>query len=394
MFSSVTAAPPDPILGITEIFKADSRNGKLNLTVGVYCDENGRTPVFGAVKQAEERLLATESSKDYLPIAGSAEFADAVLSLLFPDADAELLGRVSVADTPGGTGALSVAARLLWRTNPASTVWISSPTWPNHFAVFADAGLSLKRYRYYEAATAAVLFDEMMEDLQKAQPGDAVLVHGCCHNPTGQDLTTDQWASLAAFLRERDLVAVVDSAYIGLGEGVEKDTAPVRLLTASGVDVLCCVSFSKNLGLYGERVGALVTAAADHQTCERVYSQVKACARSIYSNPPRHGGQLVPLILADDGLRASWLAELDGMRNRINSLRSELAAEIQRRGLTRCVGVDSGRGMFALSGLTKDEVLRLREESGIYLVDNGRMNIAALTTATIPVLVDALALLG
>jgi aspartate/tyrosine/aromatic aminotransferase len=314
--------------------------------------------------------------------------------LIFPLADRDLYARVGVADTPGGTGALSVAARLLWVTNPAATVWLSDPTWPNHRAVFAEAGLNVEHYRYYEPTTATVLFDEMLEDLGKAQPGDAIVLHGCCHNPTGQDLTPEQWKRVGEFMLERGTVAIVDNAYIGLGEGIEEDASAARLLSLVGVDVLVCVSFSKNMGLYAERVGALVVVAADHQTCEQVQSRVKACARSIYSNPPKHGGELVPIILGDEELRTVWLGELATMRDRINGLRFALATEIERQGLDRCVGVRAGRGMFGLSGLTKDEVAQLRDQSAIYLVDNGRLNIAALTTETIPLFVDALARLG
>ncbi len=394
VFSSVPAAPPDPILGITEVFKADPRERKLNLTVGVYCDESGRTPVFEAIKRAERRLLEIEDSKNYLPIAGSPAFAEAVRSLVFPAADSDLRARVAVAGTPGGTGALSVAARLLWIANPGATVWISAPTWPNHRAVFSEAGLAVEQYRYYDPATAEVLFDEMLGDLGKVQPGDAVVLHGCCHNPTGQDLTPEQWKRVGELVQERDAVAIVDNAYIGLGEGVEEDAAAGRLLALSGVDVLVCVSFSKNMGLYAERVGALVVAAPDQATCEQVQSRVKACARSIYSNPPKHGAELVPIVLGDDELRTMWLNELATMRDRINGLRFALATEIERRGLARCVGVRSGRGMFGLSGLTRDEVLQLRQQSAIYLVENGRMNIAALSAETIPGFVDALARLG
>jgi aspartate/tyrosine/aromatic aminotransferase len=299
-----------------------------------------------------------------------------------------------VAHTPGGTGALTVAARLLWTTYPDATVWISDPTWPNHRGIFADSGLAVATYPYYDAAYATVRFDEMVAALSQVGPHDAVVLHGCCHNPTGQDLTAAQWSELGALIAERQALAIVDTAYVGLGDGVEADVAGLHVMLESGADVAASVSFSKNLGLYGERAGALVIAGHTHDQAEQVQSKVKACVRTIYSNPPITGGAIVASVLATPELREIWLLELATVRDRINSLRAGLAAEVAARGIDRCRGTATGKGMFGLSGLTKDEVLRLRAEAGIYLVDNGRMNIAALTTATIPVFVDALEKLG
>lgn len=392
MFDAVQPAPPDPILGITELFKADPRTDKVNLTVGVYCDESGRTPVFASVRKAQAAFIEHETSKNYLPIPGSAAFQRVVEELVAPG-DAELQARMEVSQTPGGTGALTVAARLLWATYPDATVWISDPTWPNHKGVFADCGLAVATYPYYDAEQATIRFDEMLAALDAVGPHDAVVLHGCCHNPTGLDLTVPQWEQVGALIKAKGALAIVDTAYIGLGEGVEEDAAGLRAMIASGADVAASLSFSKNLGLYGERVGALVVAGHSPEQAAVVQSRVKAVVRTIYSNPPITGGAIVAAVLSTPDLREDWLIELGEMRDRINSLRAGLAAEVASRGLDRCRGVGEAKGMFGLTGLTSDEVLRLRDESGIYLVGNGRMNIAALTTTTIPTFVDAIAAL-
>ncbi len=389
MYRSVQPAPPDPILGLTELFKADDRDGKVNLTVGVYCDDSGRTPVFDAVRAAQQRHIDAEDTKTYLPIAGSAAFADGVAGLLFPG-DPDAPATLRVAQAPGGTGALSVAARLTWVTNPRSTVWLSEPTWPNHKPIFADADLSVTGYRYYDAAANELQPEAMLADLSAVRDGDAVVLHGCCHNPTGFDLDLAAWEEVGRLLAERGALAVVDLAYAGIGDGLEPDTEPVRILNAAGVDLAVCLSFSKNMGLYGERVGALVTIAATAELADSVHSRVKACARSIYSNPPVHGGAIVSTILGDPELRAEWVEELATMRARINGLRVELAAELERQRVDRCPDVADGRGMFGLTGCTPAEVQRLRDEHAVYLVANGRMNVAALSTDTIPSFVAAL----
>ncbi len=389
MFDDVTPAPPDPILGLGELFRADPRDNKLDLTVGVYCDESGLTPVFEAARLAQARFIATETTKTYLPIGGSAAFANVVKDLVAPG-DPDLHARLEIAQTPGGTGALTVAARLLWATYPDATVWISDPSWPNHLGVFADCGLAVRTYPYYDDSDASVRFDEMLATLAEVGPHDAVVLHGCCHNPTGLDLTAAQWDAVGALLADRGALAIIDTAYIGLGDGLEEDAAGLHAMLRSGVDVAACLSFSKNLGLYGERVGALVIAGHSPEQAASVQTRVKACVRTIYSNPPITGGAIVSTVLADAELRALWISELTEMRDRINLLRASLAAEVTDRGINRCRGVGAAKGMFGFSGLTNAEVLRLRDEAAIYLVGNGRMNIAALTTSTIPVFVDAL----
>jgi len=389
VFDAVTPAPPDPNLGLGELFRADPRDNKLDLTVGVYCDESGRTPVFEAARLAQARFISTETTKTYLPISGSTAFANVVKDLVAPN-DADLHGRLEIAQTPGGTGALTVAARLLWATYPDATVWISDPSWPNHLGVFADCGLTVRTYPYYDPSDASIRFDDMLSALAEVGPHDAVVLHGCCHNPTGLDLTIPQWEAVGALLSDRGALAIIDTAYIGLGEGLDEDAAGLQVMLRSGVDVAACLSFSKNLGLYGERVGALVIAGHSPEQAASVQSRVKACVRTIYSNPPITGGAIVSTVLADPELRSIWIVELTAMRDRINSLRAALAAAVAERGLDRCRGVGAAKGMFGFSGLTNPEVLRLRDEAGIYLVGNGRMNIAALTTTTIPVFVDAL----
>ena len=390
MFRSVPGAPPDPILGLSAAFQADDRDDKINLTVGVYCEADRSTPVLDVIRTAEQRLYDTERSKTYLPITGSPLFARGVRTLLFGD-DADLAARSAVADTPGGTGALSVVARLAWVTSHTTTVWISNPTWPNHRAVFADQGLGVQSYRYADASGRRLPMAELLEDLGRANAGDLVVLHGCCHNPTGADLTPSEWSQIAEVLLARGAAAVVDTAYVGLGDGIEPDTAGIRILAEAGVELFVCLSFSKNLGLYAERVGALVTVGPDAEAVHLVDSRVKACARSIYSNPPKHGGESAAIVLTDPELHAAWLDELAVMRQRINGLRAQLADQLAGAGLDLCPGVATGRGLFSLTGLTSDEVVRLRTERGIYLVENGRINVAALTEDNIPLVVDAFA---
>ena len=381
MFASVPSAPPDPILGLSEAFAADDRPGKLNLTVGVYCTAEGTTPVLDVVRDAERRLAETETTKTYLPIAGSPAFAEGVSHLLFGERS-DLARRAVVADTPGGTGALSVVARLAWVTEHTTTVWIPNPTWPNHRAVFSDAGLGVQTYRYADPSGRRRPLEELLADLGRTTPGDLVVLHACCHNPTGVDLSVEEVGAVAAVLADRGAVAVVDAAYVGLGDGVEPDTAGIRLLADAGVDTFVCLSFSKSLGLYAERVGALVTVASDADTAADVQSRIKACARSLYSNPPKHGGETAAIVLTDPGLRDAWLVELEAMRSRINAIRAELADALERAESPFCPGVGDGRGLFCLSGASADQVETLRRGPAVVLVGGGRVDVAAPKTRT------------
>lgn len=388
MFDHVSAAPPDPILGIAERFNADPNPDKLDLTVGVYRDETGRTPIFEAVRTAEFRYLEAETTKSYLPIDGPASFGAAVDELLFGESH-PFSSRTT--QTPGGTGALSVAAHFIRSQRPGSKVWISNPTWPNHRPVFAAAGLEVDSYRYYDAATRQLQFEAMTEDLGRAAAGDTVVLHGCCHNPTGRDLDAAQWGTVGELLAERELIGVIDLAYLGLADGIELDRSFLTTLTPLPIDLFISSSFSKNMGLYRERVGALTVATASNDIAEAVQSNIKATVRAIYSNPPSLGGGIVHTVIGDPELKAQWLEELDRLRDRLNGLRAELAKAAGDAGLDELTGVADERGMFCLTGTTPEQVARLRDEFGIYLVGSGRANIAALDKGSIPRLVAALA---
>ncbi len=389
MFERIEAAPPDPILGLSEQFRTDPRPGKLDLTAGVYRDEAGATPVFDCVKEAELRYLDSEVTKAYHPIAGPDAFGAQVEGLVFGASGVEG-GRLRTSQTPGGTGALAVVARLLASTLGPRRVWLPEPTWANHDPLFHAAGHELARYRYYSFEGRRLDPGAMFADLSGAEPGDAVLVHGCCHNPTGRDLGSDQWRELADLLAERDLVGIVDFAYLGMARGVVEDTEFLSPLAAGGADLLVGVSFSKNMGLYRERVGALTVVGRDSGVAEAVQSNVKRAVRTLYSNPPSFGGSVAATVLADPGLRSRWQIELTGLRDRLNSVRRALAEAVAVAGLEGFEGIDDEYGMFTLTGASDAQVRWLREERAMYLVSGGRANIAGLTDATIPHFVEAL----
>lgn len=389
MFERIEAAPPDPILGLAEQIRSDPRSGKLDLTAGVYRDETGATPVFGCVKEAELRHLGSETTKAYHPIAGPETFASQVEALVFGASGVEG-ERLRTSQTPGGTGALAVIARLLAVTLGSRRVWLSDPTWANHDPLFRAAGHEPVRYRYYRFEGRCLDPDAMFADLSRAEAGDVVLVHGCCHNPTGRDLGPEHWRELAALLLERDLVGVVDFAYLGMARGIAQDSEFLSSLASGVADLLVCVSFSKNMGLYRERVGALTVVGRDAAVAEAVQSNVKRAVRTLYSNPPSFGGSVAARVLADPGLRSRWESELSELRDRLNGIRRSLAKAVADAGLEGFEGVDDEFGMFTLTGASDAQVRWLREERAIYLVSGGRANIAALTDATIPRFVEAL----
>lgn len=387
MFEQIEAVPPDPILGLGERFRADPRPEKLDLTVGVYKDETGVTPKFESVRRAEQRVLEAETTKVYLPIPGSGEYADQVTGLVFGDA---LGDRGRTTQSPGGTGALAVAARTLAMTLGPRRVWLSQPTWANHEGVFANAGHTIERYRYYRAAERELDFDAMVEDLGSAGVGDVVVLHGCCHNPTGRDPSLEQWAQLADLLVDRGLVAVVDLAYLGLARGLRKDAEFLGPLLGAGAELFVATSFSKNLGMYRERVGALTLVARDGSTAEAVQSNVNRAVRTMYSNPPSFGASVAATVLADPELRGLWHDEVAAMRDRLNGIRAELARALSASGLPGYEGLADEYGMFTLTGLTPAQVEWLREERAVYLVGSGRANVAGLDESTIPRFVEAL----
>jgi aromatic-amino-acid transaminase len=386
-------AARDPILGLNEAFAADPRAAKVNLGVGVYCDDSGKIPLLAAVKRAEAERFAASPARGYLPIDGIAQYNKAVQALLFgTDSPRLTAGRVATVQTLGGTGALKVGADLLKRVVPESTVLISDPSWENHRALFESAGFVVDTYPYYDAASHGLRFDAMLAALQAAPANTIVVLHACCHNPTGVDLTDVQWGRVVEACRAGGLIPFLDIAYQGFGDGIDADAGAVRRFADAEIDVLVASSFSKSFSLYGERVGALSFVAADQGEAARILSQLKRVVRTNYSNPPSHGGAVVAAVLSSPALRAEWEQELAGMRDRIRAMRTGLVQRLADRGVKRDVSfVASQRGMFSYSGLTAAQVERLREEFGIYAVATGRICLAALNSHNIDAVADAIA---
>ncbi|MEN9829621.1 MAG: hypothetical protein RLZZ409_359 [Pseudomonadota bacterium] len=386
IFDAVTLAPRDPILGLTEAYVADSRPNKVNLGVGVYYDDNGKLPLLNCIKKAEEIRIASAPARGYQPIEGAAAYNQAVAGLLF-GANSPLITekRVITIETLGGTGALKVGADYLHRLLPEAKVAISDPSWENHRALFEMAGFDVLQYSYYDPSTRGVDFDGMVKSLSSMAPGTIVVLHACCHNPTGADLTPAQWDQIIALTAAKGLVPFLDMAYQGFGDGIDADAFALRQYVASGQTLFVSSSFSKSFSLYGERVGALsiVTQNADETT--RVLSQVKRTVRTNYSNPPTHGGAVVAMVLATPDLRQMWEGELAQMRERIKAMRQGLADGLKAQGVAQDFGfVTSQRGMFSYTGLSQAQVDRLREEFAVYAIGTGRVCIAALNTHNLP----------
>lgn len=391
MFESVPQAPPDPILGLVEAFGLDTNPNKVNLTAGVYQDAQGVTPILASVKEAEARLLALETQKTYKPINGDPRFIAEVLDLVFgEDHPVRAEGRAVCAHTPGGTGALRVAADLLRRVRPETRVWVSDPTWPNHPQIFQAAGLAVQVYRYFDSEKNDLDLEGMLESLRGAAPGDVVVLHACCHNPTGVDPSPVEWKRIAERLSDQGVVPLVDFAYQGFASSLEDDRAAVLALVEAGLEVLVCTSFSKIFGLYNERVGALTVVAGNAAIAGRVLSQMKGVIRANYSNPPAHGGAIVATILSDPALRAMWVKELEGMRSRIHKVRQLFVETMARRGHDFSF-VGRQKGMFSFSGLNRSQVERLRAEHAVYIVGNGRVNVAGMTEGKMEALSEAFA---
>jgi len=388
---SLTPAAPDPILGLAESFKADTRAGKVNLSVGVYVDDSGVTPVIPSVLEAERRLLEKAGSKGYLPIDGRPGFKAAVRDLIF-GADNEIVasGRSATAQTPGGTGALRVAADFLLQTGSAKTIWLSEPTWPNHPQLFTMAGFALRTYPYLDETGRKLDVGRMLGALRTAVPGDVVLLHGSCHNPSGVDPDPETWAAIGEIIIQRELLPVVDFAYQGFGFGLREDADWLTGLARPGLEFLVCSSYSKNFALYNERVGALTIVAADPGRAAAALSHLKIAIRSNYSNPPAHGGDIVETILTDAALRARWEVDLAEMRNRILGNRAALVDALVAADVPgQWEPLRHQRGMFALLGLSSDQVARLRDEFAVYVVGRGRINVAGLTRANLAHVVAA-----
>ncbi|MFB4356054.1 amino acid aminotransferase [Pantoea sp. BS_4] len=392
MFESISAAPADPILGLADLFRADDRPNKINLGIGVYKDETGKTPVLTSVKKAEQYLLENETSKNYLSIDGLPDFAHCTQELLFGKGNALIsAGRVRSAQTPGGTGALRVAADFLATQTSVKRVWVSNPSWPNHKNVFNAAGLEVCEYSYYDAVNHTLDFDSMLASLKEVKAGDVVLFHGCCHNPTGIDPTAEQWQQLAALSKANDWLPLFDFAYQGFARGLEEDAAGLRLFAASHQELIVASSYSKNFGLYNERVGAITLVASDAATADTAFSQVKYTIRANYSNPPSHGAAVVATILGNDALRTIWQQELSDMRQRIQRMRQLFVNTLAEKGAQQDFSfIIKQNGMFSFSGLTKDQVIRLREEFGVYAVNSGRVNVAGMTPDNMSALCEAI----
>ena len=394
MFDALPLAPPDPILGLGEAFKSDPREGKINLSVGVYKDEQGNTPILACVKEAERRLLEKEKSKGYLAIEGLAEYDARVPELLFGDGHEILTsGRAVTAQTPGGTGSLRVAADLLRKHFPSARVWLSRPTWANHQAIFQAAGLATETYPYIDAAGTGLDFAAMHAALEKIPSGHVLLLHGCCHNPTGIDPTLEQWRQIASICQKRQILPLVDFAYQGFGDGLAEDAAGLLELATANRELLVCSSFSNNFGLYSERVGALTLVAADADAAQRALSQVRISIRTNYSNPPQHGGAVVATVLGDSELRRQWEAEVAAMRSRIHEMRTLFVETMRARAPKHDFSfLRRQKGMFSFSGLTTMQVDELRTRHAVYVVaSGGRMNVAGMTAGKMPHLADAIA---
>jgi len=393
VLENIEMAPKDPILGVTEAYNADQNPKKVNLGVGVYTDDNGKVPVLQCVRRAEQKLVESPLPRGYLPIDGIAAYDRAAQEALFgADSEPVKSGRIVTVQTLGGTGGLKVGGDFLRRFNPGAELYISDPSWENHRAVFEYAGFTVKTYPYYDAATNGVRFDAMLAAFKAMPKSSIVVLHACCHNPTGIDLTTDQWEQVLTVVKQAELIPFLDLAYQGFADGLEEDAAVVRRFSMEFPALFVASSFSKSLSLYGERVGALSIVTAGKEEAARTLSQLKRVIRTNYSNPPTHGGKAVVMVLTDPELRAIWEKELGEMRDRIKVMRRQLVEKIRAlRADFDFSFIVEQRGMFSYSGLTKEQVRKLREEYSIYALDSGRICVAALNTKNIDYVAQAIA---
>ena len=385
LFSAVEMAPRDPILGLNEQFNADTNPAKVNLGVGVYFDDTGKLPLLKCVQAAEAALAAAPKPRGYLPIDGIAAYDTAVKGLVF-GADSAIIkeGRVATVQGIGGTGALKIGADFLKKLYPQSKVLISDPSWENHRALFTNAGFTVDNYAYYDAASRTVNFPAMLASLKAAAPNSIVVLHACCHNPTGYDITAADWDQVVAVVKTNNLVAFLDMAYQGFGYGIQEDGAVIGKFVDAGLNFFVSTSFSKSFSLYGERVGALSVACASKEECDRVLSQLKIAIRTNYSNPPTHGATVCANVLNNPDLRAMWETELGEMRVRIKAMRSAFVEKLKAAGVKADMSfITTQIGMFSYSGLSKDQMVRLRNEFGVYGTDSGRMCVAALNSKNI-----------
>lgn len=393
MFEALTAQPADKILSLMAAYRDDPRDDKIDLGVGVYKNALGETPVMRAVKAAEQMLWETETTKSYTGLAGDVGYHNAMRELVLGTAAAP--DQVAAAATPGGTGAIRQALELIKMASPSATVWLSAPTWPNHPSIIRYLGMPMAEYRYFDATTRGVDFGGMLTDLDAAKPGDVVLLHGCCHNPTGANLTASQWQEVAYLLKAKQLIPFVDIAYQGFGDGLDADAFGPRHLAKTQPEMLIAASCSKNFGIYRERAGVLMAVSQDPSKTALTQGTLAHLNRQNYSFPPDHGARLVTLVLGDDALRADWLDELDGIRTGMLTLRQNLADALRKRtNSDRFDFLAQHRGMFSRLGATEAQVAQMRETHGVYMVSDSRMNIAGLNAQSVPVLADAIVAAG
>ena len=392
IYEKIKEAPKDPILGLTEEFKSDENPVKVNLSVGVYQDDNGKTPTFESVTLAEKKLIDINSSKTYKPIDGDSTFLEESIKLVLGEnLYSEFNSKTFGFNTPGGTGALKLASDFLYNFSSKSNVWLSNPTWPNHGPVFNSSGFHTKSYDYFDNNNNNVDFENMIKSIKLIPEKDIIVLHGCCHNPTGADLDLDQWIEVARLIREKNLIAVCDFAYQGLGEGIEKDAEGVRVLVKELDNLIICSSYSKNFGLYSERVGCLIYHTKNINNYLSVQSNFKKVARTIYSNPPAHGSDIVKTILIDDSLRKIWLKNLNEAKDRIINMRKSLVDSLINENCDRDFSfIVNQKGMFSFTGLSEAEVLKLKEKYSIYIVKSGRINVAGITSNNVEYIAKAI----
>lgn len=392
MFEHLPVLPPDSILGLAAECRADTNPDKVDLTIGIYMDESGVCPVFDAVKQAQRALIDEETTKAYIPPQGDQAFLDGMSALILGEERlAARAGAVAAVQAPGGCGAVRLGAEVLKASGPAGKVWVSDPTWPVHIPLISSTGLELTQYRYYDPATHGVNFDAMVDDLKAAGKGDIVLFHGCCHNPSGADLSTEQWRVMAEMATNQGFTPMIDLAYQGFGDGLDADVFGLRTLIDNTPEVVIAASLSKNMGLYRERTGLALFVGPDARTADATGSQAKAAARRIYSMPPAHGAIIAGRVLADASLRANWEAELSGMCERINGLRAQFRDRLQEKTGRDFSFIANEKGMFSFLGLTPEQAKQVRSERSLYMLDSSRINVASLNAGNMDKVVEAVA---
>lgn len=391
-FNDVNEAPKDPILGLSEEYTNDSNPNKVNLAVGVYQDDNGRTSTFESVLEAEKIILDLDLSKTYKPIDGDKEFLDKSIEMILGKEILEENDIFPIAlNTPGGTGALKLVSEFLHLFSKDSTIWFSNPTWANHKPIFESSGFNSNTYDYFDKSTNKIDFQLMITNINKIPEGDIIVLHGCCHNPTGADLNTDQWVQIADVISKKNLITICDFAYQGLGEGIENDAIGVRTLLEKLDNLIICSSYSKNFGLYSERVGCLIYHSKNMNNYSSVQSNFKKVARTIYSNPPSHGSDIVKTILSDEKLKLLWVENLDDAKNRIINMRKSLVENLVKENCSRNFEfIVNQKGMFSFTGLTSDEVAQLKEKFSIYIVNSGRINVAGVTSKNVNYIAKAI----